>query len=254
MQRCDGIMSEYQVMRVRQNATLRFATLAASRPAFGARLLALPLRCGRFVCSPSVRVLSLLRAAPAGLRVAALVCSFGRGGSPLRPSRPRRPRWGLRGCAGLEERACGPPRPAAAAPPGFWCGYCLAPRASIVAALQGCPSGGLAALAPAATLFLARGLDSLEHLCYYGLAGLDRARLTRSTREGVQGRQRSFHSGEWRLLFLASAAAPYMAFFAHHPGCSGPGSPWRAADFSRLSIPKLSTRFFCSVAGVRFFT
>ncbi len=39
-------------------------------------------------------------------------------GSPLRPSRPRRPRWGLRGSARLCQRACGPPLPTAAAPPG----------------------------------------------------------------------------------------------------------------------------------------
>ena len=38
-------------------------------------------------------------------------------GSPLRPSRPRRPRWGLRGSAGPIWAGCGPHR-CAAAPPG----------------------------------------------------------------------------------------------------------------------------------------
>ena len=84
------------------------------------------------------------------------------GVSPLRPSRPRRPRWGLRGSGLPAAGGCGPR--CFAAPPGM--GSSSRAPSHCSGAGKGL-AGQLAALALAAALFLAQGLDKGEHLRYY---------------------------------------------------------------------------------------
>ena len=76
---------------------------------------------------------------------------------------PRRPRWGLRGARGLRPWGLRPPL-LRSSPPGW---VRQAVRFPIVAAAGKGLAGQLAALALAAALFWAQGLDRGEHLRYY---------------------------------------------------------------------------------------
>ena len=87
-------------------------------------------------------------------------------GSPLRPPRSRRPRWGLRESAGLDSGPAGPHCLRQRLPRGL-SGSRQAPRFLILAAAGKGQARRIRALALAAALFSARGLDILEHLRYY---------------------------------------------------------------------------------------
>ena len=113
------------------------------------------------------------------------------------------------------------------------------PRFLIVSALQGQARRAVPGLDFAAALFLAQGLDILEHLRYYGRARLFVGRVALRRVSGVRGQQEASHLGGWGASFFGLGRALYMAFLANHPDSSGPGGPWRAADFPRLSIPKM---------------
>lgn len=99
---------------------------------------------------------------PRVLRPLRRVLGVVRGVLPCAPP-PRRPRWGLRGAGCLR---LGAAAPAASQLPGVWVRG-QAVRPTIVAARARVKPGGAAALALAAALFVAQGLDNPNRLRYH---------------------------------------------------------------------------------------